>query len=389
MQDVNNVIQGSESAFRADEYAQRIQRTRERLSRAGVDVMIVTRPENIFWLTGQQTPGYYTFQALLLPVEGDPVFVIRQLEYFNFIANTFISDAAIYQDGDNPVDFLVGMLQQRGWLNKRIGLDKRGWFLPIAVYEALQAKLGTIADTAGVIEPLRAVKSAAEVEKIALAARYVDAGMRAGMAAIGSGADENALVSAMMGAAIAAGSEYVGMEPLVSTGPRSGVPHGTWRRRVMQDNDPVFLEMSAAHDRYHAAMMRSAWLGRPPAIAIEMEKVCQEALQAALDAIRPGATCEAPHLACQKVIDRAGFTENFKKRTGYSIGIAFAPDWGEGGILSLYSGVTTELQPGMTFHIPPALRIYGQFTVGVSETVVVTETGYRQLGSLARPLTLL
>ena len=40
MQDVNNVIQGSESAFRADEYAQRIQRTRERLSRAGVDVMI-------------------------------------------------------------------------------------------------------------------------------------------------------------------------------------------------------------------------------------------------------------------------------------------------------------------------------------------------------------
>ncbi|WP_251280381.1 M24 family metallopeptidase, partial [Enterobacter hormaechei] len=81
-----------------------------------------------------------------------------------------------------------------------------------------------------------------------------------------------------------------------------------------------------------------------------------------------GATCEAPHLACQKVIDRAGFTENFKKRTGYSIGIAFAPDWGEGGILSLYSGITTELQPGMTFHIPPALRIYGQFTVGVSET---------------------
>lgn len=389
MQDVNNVIQGCESAFTADEYAQRIRRTRERLSQAGVDVMIVTGPENIFWLTGQQTPGYYTFQALLLPVEGEPVFVIRQLEYFNFIANTFISDAAIYQDGDNPVDFLVGMLRQGGWLNKRIGLDKRGWFLPIAVYELLQSKLGTIADTAGVIEPLRAVKSATEVDKIATAARYVDAGMRAGMAAIRSGADENALVSAMMGAAIAAGSEYVGMEPLVSTGPRSGVPHGTWRRRVIQDNDPVFLEMSAAHDRYHAALMRSAWLGRPPAIALEMEKVCQEALQAALDAIRPGATCEAPHIACQKVIDRAGFTDNFKKRTGYSIGVSFAPDWGEGGILSLYSGVTTELQPGMTFHIPPALRIYGEFTVGVSETVVVTKTGYRQLGSLARPLTLL
>lgn len=386
MQQLNNVIQGSESAFSAQEYAQRIQRTRERLNAAGVDVMIVTGPENIFWLTGQQTPGYYTFQALVLPTEGDPVFVIRQLEYFNFIANTFISDAAIYQDGDNPVDFLVALLLQRGWLSKRVGLDKRGWFLPVAVYEALQSRIGSLADTAGVIEPLRAVKSTAEVEKIAQAARYVDAGMQAGMAAVRAGADENALVAAMMGAAIAAGSEYVGMEPLVSSGPRSGVPHGTWRRRVLQDNEPVFLEMAAAHDRYHAALMRSAWLGRPPAIALEMEKVCQEALQAALDAIRPGATCAAPHVACQQVIDRAGFTDNFKKRTGYSIGVSFAPDWGEGGILSLYSGVNTELQPGMTFHIPPALRIYGEFTVGISETVVVTETGYRQLGSLARPL---
>ena len=389
MQKPGNVIQGSESAFQAEEYQQRIRLTRERLSKAGVEVMIVTGPENIFWLTGQQTPGYYTFQALILPVEGDPVFVIRQLEYFNFIANTFISDAAVYQDGDNPVEFLVEKIRQCGWINKRIGLDKRGWFLPVAVYEALQSQLGEIADTAGVIEPLRAVKSAAEIEKISQAARYVDEGMRAGIRAIRQGADENAVVSAMMGGAIAAGSEYVGMEPLMSSGPRSGIPHGTWRRRVLQDNDPVFLEMAASHDRYHAALMRSAWIGKPPAIAIEMEKVCQEALQAALDAIRPGATCADPHNACQRVIDRAGFTDNFKKRTGYSIGVSFAPDWGEGGILSLYSGINTELQPGMTFHIPPALRIYGEFTVGVSETVVVTDNGYRQLGSLSRPLTLL
>ncbi|MFM2477241.1 M24 family metallopeptidase [Celerinatantimonas sp. MCCC 1A17872] len=388
MASVSNVVQGSESAFAELEYAGRIARAREQLSKSGIDVMIVTGPENIFWLTGQQTPGYYTFQALLLPVEGEPVFVIRQLEYFNFISNTFISDAAVYQDGDNPVDFLFQMIKQNNWQSKRIGIDKKGWFLPIAVYEALQSKLGELADCAGIIEPLRAVKSPAEVEKIAKAASYVDAGMAAGLAAVREGSDENALVSAMMGAAIAAGSEYVGMEPLVSTGPRSGVPHGTWRRRVMQANDPVFLEMSSAHDRYHAALMRSAWLGKPPAIAVEMDKVCQEALQAALDAIVPGAPCEAPHIACQKVIDKAGFTDNFKKRTGYSVGVSFAPDWGEGGILSLYSGVMTPLQPGMTFHIPPALRIYGQFTVGVSETVVVTETGYRQLGSLARPLTL-
>ena len=382
----DSVKQGSESAFPKQEYDGRVARARALLAKAGIDVMVVTGPENIFYLTGQQTPGYYTFQALVLPVDGEPAFVVRQLEYFNFIANTFIANAEVYQDGDQPVNFLVNVIKARGWASKRIAIDKRGWFLPVATYEALQDKLGTVHDGAGTIEQLRIVKSAAELEKIATAASYVDAGMRAGLGAVRLGASENDLVSAMVGTSIAAGSEYVGMEPLVSVGRRSGVPHGTWRRGRIGANDPAFLEMAASHDRYHAALMRSAWLGTMPQVAIDMEKTCQDGLAAALEAIKPGALCEAPHLACQQVIDRAGYTENFRKRVGYSIGIAFAPDWGEGGVLSLYAGVTTELRPGMTFHLPVALRIFGQFTVGVSETVMVTETGCRPFGTIDRPI---
>jgi Xaa-Pro dipeptidase len=386
VQDLGEIRQGAESAFPKAEYDRRIAGTRALLAKAGIDAMVVTGPENIFYLTGQQTPGYYAFQALVLPVEGDPVFIVRQLEYSNFIANSFIPDAVVYHDGEQPVDCLVSVIGQRSIAGKRIAIDKRGWFLPIAVYEALREQLGAVGDGAGLIERLRAVKSPAEVEKIAAAAAYVDAGMRAGLRGVKAGASENDLAAAMMGAAIAAGSEYVGMEPLVSSGPRTGVPHATWRRRRLEANDPVVLAMAACRDRYHAALMRTAWIGEPPAEAVDMDKACREALHAALAAIRPGATCEAPHLACQRVIDQAGYTENFKKRTGYSIGISFAPDWGEGGVLSLYTGVTAELQPGMTFHIPPALRAYGRFAVGVSETVVVTETGYRVLGTVERPL---
>lgn len=380
------VRQGAESAFPKAEYDQRVARARKLLAAAGIDVMVVTGPENIFYLTGQQTPGYYTFQALVLPVEGEPAFVVRQLEYFNFISNTFITNAEVYQDGDQPVNFLVNVIKARGWASKRIAIDKRGWFLPVATYEALRDRLGAILDGAGIIEQLRIVKSSAELEKMTTAASYVEAGMRAGLAAVKEGASENDFVSAMVGTAIAAGSEYVGMEPLVSAGRRSGVPHGTWRRGKLAADEPVFLEMAACHDRYHAALMRCAWLGAMPQQAVDMEKTCQDGLRAAMEAIRPGAACEAPHIACQQVIDRAGYTENFKKRAGYSIGIAFAPDWGEGGILSLYTGVTTELRPGMTFHIPVALRVFGQFTVGVSETVVVTETGCRALSAIDRPI---
>src|SRR5579863_2164899 len=267
--DSAGVRQGAESAFPKAEYDGRIARARALLQAAGIDVMIVTGPENIFYLTGQQTPGYYTFQALVLPVDGEPAFVIRQLEYFNFVSNTFISGAQVYGDGDQPVNFLVNVIKQRGWAGKRIGIDKRGWFLPIATYEALRDQLGDIHDAAGIIEQLRIVKSPAELDKMAIAATYVDAGMCAGFAAIKIGGSDNDLVSAMMGQAIAAGSEYVGMEPLVSVGRRSGVPHGTWRRGKIAANEPIFLEMAACHDRYHAALMRCAWLGAAPQVAIE------------------------------------------------------------------------------------------------------------------------
>ncbi|MFE3837231.1 M24 family metallopeptidase [Pseudogemmobacter sonorensis] len=384
--DTAGVVLGQESAFPKEEYAARQERAREGLAGAGLDALVITGPENIYYLTGQQTPGYYTFQALVLPVDGDPVFVIRQLEYFNFTANTFITDAEVYQDSEDPIAFLMKVIAAKGLSGKRVAIDKRGWFLPIAVYEVLQSALGTIHDGAGIVERLRAVKSPLEVAKLEIAASYVDAGMRAGLAAVRAGATDNDLVAAMLEASIRAGSEYMGMEPLVSTGRRTGVPHGTWRRVALGADDPAFLEMAAVHDRYHAALMRSAWVGEVPREAEEMMKVCQEALAVSLDEIRPGVACEVPHLACQKVIDAAGYTDNFRKRLGYSVGISFAPDWGEGGILSLNTGVRTELQPGMTFHLPPALRIYGRFTVGVSETIVVTETGWRQLGHVPRDL---
>ena len=146
------VRQGSESAFPKAEYDGRQARARASLAKAGLDVMVVTGPENIFYLTGQQTPGYYTFQALVLPVDGEPAFIIRQLEYFTFIAPTFIADAAVYQDGDQPVDFLAEIVRRRRLAGKRIAIDKRGWFLPITVYETLRDKLGAIEDGAGLVE---------------------------------------------------------------------------------------------------------------------------------------------------------------------------------------------------------------------------------------------
>lgn len=377
---------GIESTFPAAEYESRLGKARATLVDRGLDAAVFTGPENIYYLTGQQTPGYYTFQCLILPARGEPFFLLRQLEVANFLRNTYLASYEAYGDGARPVELVVDLLARLGLKGKRIAIEKGGWFLPISFFEALSAVMPKLEDATGIVETLRRVKSAAEISKIEEAARQADFGIQAGIQAIRAGVSENDIVAEMMHAAIKAGAEYVGMEPLMSSGPRSGVPHATWRRRKLEKGDGVFMEMSGCFDRYHAGLMRTAWVGEPPKLARELEAVVLAALDAAIAAARPGATCAAPHIAAQKVIDAAGMTDRYRKRTGYSLGISFAPDWGEWQVASLHDTVDLPLVPGMCFHVVTALREYGAFTVGISESICVGERGARILGKTPRTI---
>ena len=383
---VTEMMQGVESAFPREEYKARLDKTRAALVAKQLDAAVFTGPENIFYLTGQQTPGYYTFQCLILPVDGEPLFLLRQLESTNFRRNTFMDNYEPYGDGGTPAGLLAQTLQRLGLANKRVAIEKGGWFLPISFYEALLTTLPAISDATGIVETLRRVKSPLEIAALEESGRQADAGIAAGLAVLRAGASENDIVAEMMRAAISAGAEYMGMEPLVSSGPRSGVPHATWRRRRMEPGDALFLEMSGCFNRYHTGLMRTGWLGEPPPLARALEQVVLDALGAVLDAVKPGVTCAEAHRAAQQVIDAAGMTDRYRKRTAYSLGIAFAPDWGEWQVLSFFDGVDVPLEPGMCFHVPTALREYGVFTVGLSESIVVTETGSRILSTIPRAI---
>lgn len=115
-------------------------------------------------------------------------------------------------------------------------------------------------------------------------------------------------------------------------------------------------------------------------------EACLEALAAGIAATRPGRRCDDVHDAVAGVLDRHSFLDGFRKRAGYSLGIAFAPDWGEGNVLSLNTDVDTALEPGMVFHIPVTLRDWGRYTIAVSECVEVTADGNRPMSGLERDL---
>ena len=77
---------------------------------------------------------------------------------------------------------------------------------------------------------------------------------------------------------------------------------------------------------------------------------------------------------------------SFTKRTGYSVGVNFCPDWGEGHIMDLKENDDRVLEAGMVFHTPMSLRADGDLAVAVSETVMVTKTGHEVLTNFPRKL---
>jgi len=157
---------------------------------------------------------------------------------------------------------------------------------------------------------------------------------------------------------------------------------------MIEEGDPVYFEVSANVNRYSAAIMRCASVGEPTRQVRRMSNAVIGAVQAACDKIKPGVTCEQVDTAARRVVEKAGFGDLWRHRLGYSIGVNFPPDWGEGQILSLRQGEKRKLEQNMTFHMVPLVLKYREVGIGFSATVRVTRTGCEVLNGLPLELTI-
>ncbi|MDP2858291.1 MAG: Xaa-Pro peptidase family protein [Bacillota bacterium] len=373
--------------FQESEYGTRLRRLQEDLRSKDVPVFLSFGPENICYMTGHQSPGYYMYQVAIIPAQGEPILLVRQGEMGNARAYSWLDrkDIHFYDDTNDPVACTVALLHRLGFGSGRVGMEMDGWFLSPKRFSAIQEAFGArLVDCSKTVEALRAIKSEQEIAYIRKACYAVDRSMEAAYDILAPGVNENDLARVILAALIDNGSEYLGLDPFVASGPRAAIMHSPWSGRTIEDNEVVLLEVAGCIHRYHGALMRTVYVGDPGPLAFEWAEICRQALDAAVAAIRPGVTSAQVDEACRGVIEREGLYEFFRKRTGYSIGLAFAPDWGEGHFLGLQKGDPTVLKPGMTFHMPPALREYGKLGVGISETVLVTDTGCEVLGRFPR-----
>ncbi len=376
-----------ELVFPLAEYQRRLDELRGRMARRHLDAVVISDPENLCYLTGHQTTGYSFFQALVVPLDDEPQSVTRQMEASNIEHRTWIEKANYYQDTGDALQRLFAVMKRMNLAHKRIGYERNSYFFPAYQQDRFHNHFsdGEVVDCFGIVEAGRLRKSEAEVELMRQIGKVTEAGMQAGIDACEPGVTENDIAAAACSAMFRAGGDYPAVLPYITSGPRTMIGHATWEGREIQPNEHVFLEMAGCLQRYHTAMMRTVVLGDIGDSMREAEQVMKTALIEAHKRIRPGVTIADLDRLVRNIINDNSSGATLITRAGYSIGIAFAPSWDEGYIMSLKQGTEQILEPGMTFHLIPWMwGIDGDKTCGISDTILVTQDGCESFFTLSR-----
>jgi Xaa-Pro dipeptidase len=376
--------------FPPEEYVRRMDELRARMRERCLDAAIICDPENLMYLTDYQTTGYSFFQALVVSLDGEAFMVTRNMEASNVDARTWVEKTRPYADNGDAIQTLTEALREAGLSSGTIGYERNSYFLPAYQQDRILTAMpgARLLDCFGIVEEGRLCKSDVEIEAMRKAARATEAGMQAGIEAVEAGVTENEIGAAVCNAMFRAGGEPPAVMPYVTSGPRSMIGHATWEGRAVKPGEHVFLELGGCYRRYHTAMMRTVVLGE---LSPSMESA-QETMKSALDELKrylqPGLTVSDADKIVRDILATGTHGGGLITRSGYSIGIAFPPSWDEGYILSLMQGSPSVLKPGMTFHFIPWLwGVDGDKTVGISDTIYITEDGSESFFTLERDFT--
>ena len=368
------------------------------MEKRGVEVLLVSDPSNMAWLTGYDGWSFYVHQGLLLSGDGDPIWFGREQDANGARRTSYLNEANIIGYPDHyvqsterhPMDYLAGEIHNRGWNKARIGVEMDNYWFSAAAFASLQHHLpnAQFVDVTGLVNWRRAIKSEQELEYMRIAGRIVTRMHERVAEKIEPGLRKCDLVADIYDASlrydphIGAGGDYPAIVPLLPSGADAAAPHLTWDDAPLQAGEGAFFELAGVYRRYHCPLSRTVFLGQPPQNFLDAEKAVLEGLEAGLERAKAGNLCEDIANAFFAVLNKHGIKKN--NRAGYSIGLSYPPDWGE-RTMSLRPGDQTVLEPRMCFHFMTGLWL-DDWGFELTESIVIGEDGPELLANVPRRL---
>lgn len=346
---------------------QRVERLRETMSRQDMPYLLITDPNNRFYLSG------FTGSTGVLLIGLEKSYFLTDFRYLEQVKEQCPGYELIKVEQQSVFVSLAQVL--KGSKGEKLFFEEN--HLTVKAYLELKDALPKIdlKPGSGLVEDLRMVKDAAEISLIKQVMAIGDAAFQHILGLIKPGVSEQELALELEFFMRRQGASGTAFETIMASGPRSALPHGVASERKLQQGDFLTMDFGALYQGYNSDMTRTIVLGEPTDKQQEIYQIVLEAQLAGLAAVKAGIPAKEVDAAARRVITQRGYGEYFGHGTGHGVGLAIHEN------PRVNTKDETILQPGMVITIEPGIYLPDWGGVRIEDSVLVTEQGCEILTS--------
>lgn len=373
------------------EYPQRLARLRRLMDAKGLKAVLLGTGTNLKYFSGYPSPvrgGSRPF-FLLLPLEGDPVFVAhcgRKAEALRF---SWIKDVRDYNELSRiPVELLRDAIAGCGALGGKIGMElgiEQSFDVPYLEFCRFQAALpnSVLVDAGEILWELRKIKSQAEIACMRRACQILGDAYAKAFSIAREGTTESDVANHLRRHFE---DEGAGNSWILITSGRGNYDLATKLpdSRPLERGDLLWVDAGCAVAGYWSDFSRAAVVGQPSLEQRNAQEAIHQITWEAVESVRPGIKVSELAQLCNKRLSVLNFPisssiSGLACRVGHGVGLEVTEP------PSVAELDSTILEPGMVITLEPGVATeYGTFHV--EENVLVTDEGYEVLSTGSRML---
>ncbi len=355
-------------------YAERVARCTVLMKEHGIDVLLLTKPANMFYLTGDGRLCAFAMISrdgkVALGVPSTDVVDVTKLATFDQIAG--------FEDEVGMIHSIAHIFKDFGITEGSMGLEYtflKHTMVGMMTHPHAKPDKVVAKDCTPIMTALRVVKEPAEIERIKAAGVVTAAGMRAAIEAVKPGATEIQVTAAADYAMRMAGAEDL-YKSYVSSGPRTSIAHGLPSKRELQNGDLVMIDLHPVVDGYSADICRTVCVGKPLPEQKEAFDLYLKALQATIAKAKAGVDMVELEETLHGILKDAGHEKHIFGPTTHGIGIEFEePPLPPGHAFFHGEKASPPLAANTAIAIGNCGLYLGPWGIRIEDTVVVGQDG--------------
>jgi Xaa-Pro aminopeptidase len=347
------------------------------MAEAGLDALLVSRPENRRYLSGHRTLDAESGGSAgwLLVTNDDARLYTHFIEYEQACQQTVGNCEVVCSAGSHWQAVAEALLQ-----HQKVGFEAS--HLTCAAYQYLREHAGDgveLVPAPALPEKLRLVKDNDELAAIRKAAELTDQALAAVLAGIEPGTTE-AEVAWRIEVWIREQGACLAFPIIVASGPNAALPHAETTNRPILPGEPVIIDMGAKWNGYNADLTRTFCLGSGSQRYVELWRLVLEAHDRGMATMRAGVLGRDADAAARQHLEAAGYGKAFGHSLGHGVGLAVH----EGPRASASSDDI--LEEGMVVTVEPGIYLPGWGGIRIEDLVLITKNGVEILSHAPKDL---